>query len=436
MTLAAGTAWEVRTTGSDNSGGGYNSARAGATTDYSLSDTPFDSGTNLTVDATTNTDVAPDGFTPSAADIGNLIQITSGAGFTAGFYEIVSIQAGKWRLDRSPAATTTAGGVWALGGALASLGIACGGMVAGNTIWVKSGTYTITSASSNVANGCATMVAGVTATVSRIIGYDATRGDGGTPPLFQASGITAFTLLTLNAMCSVENVSLDGASLTSSRGVSINATARACRCKAVNFKNSGFASGPTILCEASGCSGAVAFSNTTTYGCTAHDNTLGGFGGGVQHLGSLAFNNTGASGHGFATAGISSHYFRCTAYGNGGAGFQASVATLINSAVDCLAVDNTGAGFGAAGSFDSFMTLNCGIQSNGSDFTNLTAASQFNNILLGSNPFRNSANNDFALNNNSTGGALARAASFLGSFLDGSPGVGHADLGALQSTAL
>lgn len=76
-------------------------------------------GTNLTVDSVTNTDVAPDGVTVSAADVGKIFNIT-GNGSTWGPQGITqkvrvdSIVSGKWRLSRSPAPADTSGGVWTL----------------------------------------------------------------------------------------------------------------------------------------------------------------------------------------------------------------------------------------------------------------------------------------------------------------------------------
>lgn len=141
MAIAETTVWELRSGGNNNNGGGFNSEAAG--TDRSQSDTPFANGTNLTVDGTTNTDVAPDGYTPVSADVGNIIQITAGGGWTVGFYEILSIASGKWRLDRSPAATSTASGTWALGGGLATFQKVGDNVAQGHTVFVQYGTFSI-----------------------------------------------------------------------------------------------------------------------------------------------------------------------------------------------------------------------------------------------------------------------------------------------------
>lgn len=192
MALSASTVWEVRNGGNDNNGGGFVTGASG--TDFSQQDAAQDSGTNLTVDATTNTDVTPDGYVVSAADVGNLIQITAGAGFSVGFYQIVSIQGGtKWRLDRSPAATSTSGGTWAIGGAVATLDKLTnnGPVVAGNIIWIKGPTYTLTTTwtitvDGNTANGPIV-----------IKGYGTTRGDGTRPVI--TSSTNSVTLITTNA---------------------------------------------------------------------------------------------------------------------------------------------------------------------------------------------------------------------------------------------
>jgi hypothetical protein len=72
---------------------------------------PTLSGITLVVDGTTNTDVAPTGVTVAAQQVGYTVTITNGGGWTGGDYLISSIQAGKWRLNSSPAATSTSGGM-------------------------------------------------------------------------------------------------------------------------------------------------------------------------------------------------------------------------------------------------------------------------------------------------------------------------------------
>jgi hypothetical protein len=61
----------------------------------------------VTVDATTNTDILPTGYTPQASDVGANIQfspLSPPDGFAQGAFRIASIASGKWRLSASPAA--------------------------------------------------------------------------------------------------------------------------------------------------------------------------------------------------------------------------------------------------------------------------------------------------------------------------------------------
>lgn len=73
------------------------------------------SGTDLTVDGVVDTDVAPDGYIPSAPDVGKQIVIYDGTDWEPGVYTITGAT-GVWSLDRSPAAVSTAGGKWFMQG--------------------------------------------------------------------------------------------------------------------------------------------------------------------------------------------------------------------------------------------------------------------------------------------------------------------------------
>lgn len=167
MTIAAGTIWEVRSTGSDNNGGGFVSGASGS--DYSQQASAQYSASDLVVDASTNTIVTSATHNFVGADVGNLLHITSGAGWTAGFYQIVSVASNAATLDRSPAATSTTGGSYSVGGALVTLSTVNSNLVEGNTIYVQGATYaeTLTLATAVTTNGV----------IIRWIGYNSSRGD-------------------------------------------------------------------------------------------------------------------------------------------------------------------------------------------------------------------------------------------------------------------
>ena len=95
MALSANTVFEVEYAGADSNGGGFVTGSGG--TDYSQQSAAQGSGTNLTVDSSSNTKVNPDGYTVVAGDVGNLIQITStgsGSAFTTGVYQITAASTG------------------------------------------------------------------------------------------------------------------------------------------------------------------------------------------------------------------------------------------------------------------------------------------------------------------------------------------------------
>lgn len=168
MTLSANTVWEVRTTGSDSNGGGFVNGASG--TDYSQQDAAQFSSTDLVVDATTNTKVTSASHNFVSTDVGNLIQITAGTGWTTGFYQIVSVASNAATLDRSPAAVSTTGGTWAEGGAAASINKPP--VVGGNIVYAKKGTYTITT---GMTLGDGNIVPNVPPIIYR--GYNTTRDD-------------------------------------------------------------------------------------------------------------------------------------------------------------------------------------------------------------------------------------------------------------------
>lgn len=435
MSLSALTTWEVRTDGSDNSGGGFVTGASG--TDRSQQAAAHASGTNLTVDAITNTDVAPDGYTPVSADVGNIIQITAGAGFTTGFYEIVSIQSGKWRLDRSPAAVLTSGGTWAMGGALASPGKAGGAMVAGNDIYIKSGTYTVTSATTNIAGGCVSSVAGASASnQTKWYGYQTTRGDGGTKPIIKADGvITTFTLFTTAGGNWVENIEVDGNSRTTSRGFSLNSSSVVYKCRGRNCTNSAFSASAAqlVMCEATGCATAAVFNGGTCYGCVAYSNSITGFsvssGGTMQFC--LSVNNT--SGYGFLVS-ASGGLINCTAYGNGLDGFRMNAGSLWNSCINCIAVNNSAYGFNGSAVHNGAILYNCAGYNNTSgniNSTNIPTAQQIAFSALSASPFNDAAGGDFSLNMTASAGDSCRQGGIPGVF----PGVsttGYPDIGCVQ----
>lgn len=383
--------------------------------------------------------------------VGNIINVTSGVTFTIQRVQILSVSGTTATCDKSLGTAAAAAGNGALGGCLLTPGMASSLMGSGgNSLWIKSGTYTITSASTNVANGCLSLPVGSTFQ-TKMIGYGSVRGDSGTKPLLQASGISTFILVTVPQATTVENVSFDGASLTSSKGISLSSTSgRVYRCKFVNFSNnalSGTSPGNVVvLCEATTCS-ATAFTGANFFFCAAYANTGSGFsqsnGTGTVCIGCISANNTGTSDGFSLSSAVSSDCLYCVAYGNGRDGFRTTAGAVQNTYLNCLAVSNTGVGFNSSAAHSGMTLINCAGYGNSSDVNTATAITSSNVlgfITLTVSPFNNAAGNDFSLNNTVGGGLLCRNAGIPAASgnlaMPGISTAGYQDVGAMHHTDL
>lgn len=355
--------------------------------------------------------------------VANVINITAGTNFTTGLYEIASTATITATTDR--ACTTAAGvsGVGKLGGCLASPGQAGANHVAGNHIFVKLATYSITSASTNIASGCLSMAATTAAAnQTATFGYNSIRTDAPiatSRPILQASGISTFTLITQGNGCACSYLILDGASLTSSRGIAgFSATGRVYYVSAKNCTNSGFSNINTYLCDATGCATQPAFS-TPTSGYTAvlsvaWSNTITGSSG-YAHVFGISVNNSGASSDGFSIGTSANWQFiNCTAYNNGRDGFRLTPSFAINQvAINNLSYGNaSGTGFNTTATFDGVLFVNNAAGGNATNFsTSITSDTQIGNITLTADPFTNKSGGDFSLNSTAGGGALCQGLS-------------------------
>lgn len=443
MPLAATCQWEIRTTGNDNNGGAFNSAASG--TDYSQQNAAQKTGSDLTMHPTVNTRVQPVSAGVAAADVGNVIQILAGTGWTVGWYEITAQDGTYWTLDRSPATAGSANlGTYNMGGALSSpgkLGEAlanANSQASGMICWIKSGTYTITTTTANVSGGRVSLPSAI---MLRVEGYNNARGDLGTKPVLNAGTQTSFTIFTTNGSFNnkqqfVINLEFDGNSRTSVRGISAldnNYKDRVWRCKAKNCTNSGFfGCGEFIECVAESCN--IGFQSTaisTFYGCVAFSNTSDGFLlRAVNHqyaVNCLSYNN---GGKGYNNAGgYTNNYINCTAHGNISDGFDFQTYGM-QVAINCLATNNGGWGFNL--SFRDTFLVNCAGRNNTSGNVD-TAVTPFVNqgfIALTADPYQNAASADFRLNNTAGGGAALR-----GSGIGVTGQTDSQDIGAVQTAS-
>jgi hypothetical protein len=195
--IHADTVWECMqdATANNVNGGGFNASNASPGIDRSQQTTAHDNGTDLAIDAADNTVVSSASHNFVAADNGNIIHITAGTGFTAGWYEIVSTASNEATLDRACGSVGSTNGTWYLGGAL-SLNSTLDDdffeqCVAGNIIYMK-----YNASSFALGEHVAIAKDGTTTNPITLEGYNTTRGDNPTttsrPTLAKAASTLDF----------------------------------------------------------------------------------------------------------------------------------------------------------------------------------------------------------------------------------------------------
>ncbi len=420
MALAATMVFEVRTTGSDANGGGFNAARGG--TDYSQQNTAQATGT---VTSATTTVTATTGIF-TAAMVGNVI--TDGTVFK----EITAFTSSTIvTVDSAPSWT---GATINVGGAMATPGLAAAvAQVQGQDIWQQTGSYTITTSTPG-ASGPVSLATGVT-----LQGYAVTRGDLGTPPTVSAGAVGSINIF---------RVQDGGSGPPSSMVINVIADGNS-QASVVGFLKGGtYGGGSWYLCQAKNCTtgfsgggiavGCQTSSCTTGFGslqnaiaCIATGGTTGfvvvqGTGGSL-----VACVASSQSGNGYQL-GYNNAMVNCVAYKCGGDGFsEASLNFALTAFVNCVAYGVTGTGFklsttgGGLGLFS-----NTAAGGNGTNYS-VTPPNRFNAVTLTADPFTNGTGGDFSLNATAGGGALLRGAGFPGAMPAGVT-TGHIDLSAFQ----
>jgi hypothetical protein len=464
MAIAAATVWEIRTTASDLNAGGY---RAGGTgTDYSQADAPLIAFTDLAVDAADATKVtsAQVGFTAALAD--NLLRVSSGGGFTAGVYWVVSVTGGVATLDRAVGTAGSSGGTGRIGGALASVVELAARMVSSNKAFIRLGTYTNATV---ITFAAATVTPSNTVAHTHLIGYATTRGDI-TPftanqaarPNILVTTLNANVLSFTNAGWKLENLIVGpsgvatcgtGITLGSFNGVVLN-------CKAMNYSSRGIIANNTpteiIYCEVTGGTGgqgifAAAATAMTVAQCWVHE----GVGAGIQTSnynlvhGNLVTNMTGAASDGIvAAAGTNVIDNTISRAGRHGIAFTSTLMTGLriqgNLIAECggWGIQGSAAAIPASYPWDgnAFFANTSGTRQNMDDTSAVAvdAVAPYANTqdeILTADPFVDRANNDFRLNNAAGGGAQARGMGLPRTWPGNTATVGYPDMGAVQSQA-
>lgn len=440
MALPATGVFEIRTSGNDSNGGGFNPSRGGGGVDRSQQDSPhvIIDGTTITATigpGTTQTILA--GYTVSSADLGNFVQ------FGSAVYEITAVNTGSnyWTCDRTVGSGVIDATVTGrMGGAMASPGKVAANVVAGNDVWIKSGTYSVSTSSSNVSNGVVSLtVAGSSTNAQNWIGYGSTRGDGGTKPVISAgvNSVTLFTISSAGTLTNVENIEFDGNSRTGVQLLNTQSSgSRVYRCKFIRGSNRAvsMSNGQLVLheCEVTLTTGAAAvlLNQAVAINCYCHDNSVDAIALANQGVayGCICTNN---SGNGIYADGNHAIIIGNTSYGNTSHGITANVgqtATIFNN----VCVNNGGYGITGSAAKDSVWVKNNATYNNtsgGINTTNLTQAT--GNIALTGSPFVNAGSGNYALNSTAGAGAACKAAGAPGAFPAGLT-TSYLDIGAAQ----
>jgi len=410
MALPATTVWEVRTDGNDANGGGFVTGASG--TDRSQQAAAQIAYTDLVIGGTT-TELTSAAFPFSAAEVGNILNVTGGTGFTTGWYQVVSVAAGVATMDRSVGTGGSTGGTGNLGGAF--LTIAQGltlSTVAGMMVYVRGGTYNITTALSPASLGGAYR--------TRLVGYATTRGDLGQPIISVTAAIDG---LTPGLGWTFENLELDGTSVglrgvnpTTVHGTLVN-------CHIHHFVQYGLSASyeywSLIRCEVDHNNVGI-WSNAVggVMDCWVHDNTSDGVA--VFTTGRVTGNviaNNGGHGLIYNYGGL---ILNNILYGNGGDGIRATQSYSFNiGAGVCennILVNNGGYGINqpTAQTHADYPWIDYNAFYNNTSGARQNVNASPHDVTLTGDPFTNAAGDDFTLNNTAGAGAACRGAGFPG----------------------
>jgi len=425
--LSANTVWEVETGGSDTNGGGFVTGSSG--TDYSQQASANPNGGNngssvLGSSAGTTTLTCSDcSFT--SAITGNIIYVAGGSGsITAQWRQVTYASATTVTMDTTIASSS--GMTINIGGALLSPGIATkNATVAQMTIYIKYGSFTITSASTNVAGGCMTSSVQI-----YVIGYNTNRTLTNTdsmPTLTLNSGVSSATIYNNSTYSVIRNIAFNGASQTTSKGITGNFTI-ADRCTFTGFTSAADAAWVTVRSAATANSSTPFTGTGAIIGTESYANTASGFATTGLCLYCLGYNNTGGSSDGIdnGTTGV---VVNSTFYGNGRDGIEGTGGNQ-GFYLNNIVVNNGRYGHDLTGGlrvyFNDAVYGNVSGESLGSG--KIFALPQ---VTITTSPFVNGGAGNLSLNSMAGGGPSVRQVAYPGTFESGS-NTSYLDVGGIQ----
>jgi len=437
MSLPATAVGEVRTTGSDSNGGFFNSARGG--TDYSQQDSAQASGT---ASSSGTTVTATSGIFTSAM-VGNYI--TDGTTWK----EITAYtDSQNVTVDSAPSWSSASVKV---GGALLTIAKAAAIVVAGNYVWIKGGTYTLSSKVPFPTPGN---------TTSGYIGYEGyttTRGARDGRPIITSStsGLTLFQGPNNYNRLTHLKFTHTGATRGSAiyPDASAGHSANDCvfddlvfdGCYSAFLEYNNITNAKIIGCELANCTDVVVsiVSGFEMQGCYFHgnakENIYLSYGSAIVLVQDTIFNG-GTYGirytlnSGFSA--IQIQVENCTFYNQSSNGISIAETTysanlqVVNSIFyNMLYGITTACTVGVFANLRAYFRKNAFGSMTSGFYQNFTGG--IGDVTLSGDPFTSKSTGDFSLNNTAGAGAACRAAGFPGAFPGGTT-TGYLDIGAAQ----
>jgi len=399
-----------------------------AAIDYSQQDSAQIAFTDMVIGATT-TQFTSAGNPVTDAMVGNIINVTSGTGFTVQRVQITSQSGGTATCDKSLGTAASTGGHGNLGGGLLTIATVNGLIVAAssgvvNNVHIKSGTYTHTTEVD-------------IAQPSVWIGYNTNHWDYGTKPLITtATNSTKLFGINIGSNPGVifDNLSLSNTASIRSWGVYAQASQalfamRNCVLDGFTYGvNVDFITSPNGFSatgfgvyntEIKNCAtfGIIQWYNATVRGCYLHGNgkAISNTSNSTQNL-SLIRNIINANTYGFYSSGGGTTFVEVqgndisnnTSDGiNSQGGLVLDVQNNIFYGNGGYAINN----LGGAGVWAQYADYNA-YGSNTSGRFNGTSFAGPHDVPLTADPFTNSSGGDFSLNSTVGGGAACKGAGF------------------------
>lgn len=410
-------------------------------TDYSQQNSQQVNIDNSTITTSiTGSTITFTGYTPTAADVGNIVQFLSGTNITANsFKQIIGWTSTTWTVDSNvPLSGTTTNATAKMGGALASPGMAGTAFVAKATIWIKSGTYTVSTTANGSGGRLSITASALNTNPNRIYGYNSTRADNGTKPILQPSSNSTTVVTLSGSYCRIENIEFQANGKTSCTGLSSTGTNSIIyNCKANGFQSGIYTSGNYTSienCYVTGCSfwafGLSGANGSTISNCYAYNNSTTDF-----RISSASgcvivncISSTSSKGFANSTGCPNTRIKNCVAVNSTNSGFDINSSSILEN---CIAVNCTTYGYyhGQEANKIIIRLFNCAAYGNTPDYSDYLTKN--NCITLTADPFINLSSGDFRLNTTSGGGASLRSAGYPSTYPELSS-VSYPDIGPYQ----